>query len=167
MEDIVNKVKDSGLISLDLAKFNPKETIVGIDIADQLWQGLVLKEKDFRTWIKENNWSSFSNQAVYIYCSADAFVPTWAYMLIASALNEFTNKYIVGTSLDLQKKLVESNIKNEPLKAYIDGRVIVKGCSDIPAPDFAMVTLINHLQPVVKSIMYGEPCSTVPVYKRK
>lgn len=167
MEDIVNKVKDSGLISLDLAKFNPKETIIGIDIADQLWQGLVLKEKDFRTWIKENNWSTFSNHAVYIYCSADAFVPTWAYMLIASALNEFTNKYIVGTSLDLQKKLVESNIKNEPLETYIDGRVIVKGCSDIPAPDFAMVTLINHLQPVVKSIMYGEPCSTVPVYKRK
>ena len=167
MDEIINKVKDSGLISLDLAKFNPKEQIIGIDLAEQLWQGLVLKEKDFRTWIKENDWKQFENKAIYIYCSADAFVPTWAYMLIASAIEGIAKTYIVGNKLDLQKQLIKTAIFNEPLDEYIDGRVIVKGCSDIPAPDFSMVTLIQHLQPVVKSIMYGEPCSTVPVFKRK
>ncbi|MBI1838076.1 MAG: DUF2480 family protein [Flavobacteriia bacterium] len=167
MEEIINKVKDSGLISLDLGKFNPKDEIIGIDLAEQLWQGLVLKEKDFRNWIKENNWSQFENKAVYIHCSVDALIPTWAYMLVASTINNIAETYIVGTKIDLQKKLIQKEISKEPLEKYHDGRVIVKGCSDIPAVDFAMVTLIQHLQPVVKSIMYGEPCSTVPVYKRK
>ena len=167
MEEIVNKVKDSGLISLDLAKFNPKVEIIGIDLADQLWQGLVLKEKDFRSWIKENDWLKYNNKAIYIYCSADAFVPTWAFMLVASALEEIAFDYIVGTKLDLQKQLIKNAIKSEPLDSYKDGKVIVKGCSDIPAPDYSMVELIHHLQPVVSSIMYGEPCSTVPIFKRK
>lgn len=167
MEEIINKVKDSGLISLDLAKFNPKQEIVGIDLADQLWQGLVLKEKDFRQWIKENDWNSYANKAVYIYCSADALIPTWAYMLVASSLEGIAFLYLVGSKIDLQKELIKTSISKEPLEEYIDGKVIVKGCSDIPSPEFAMVTLIHHLQPVVKSIMYGEPCSTVPVFKRK
>lgn len=167
MEEIKNKVKDSGLISLDLAKFKPKTSVVGIDIADQLWQGLVLKEKDFRQWIKDHQWSEYSGQAVYIHCSADALVPTWAYMLVSSALLPFAVKVLVGSKEELLKALVESTIYAEPLDEYIDGRVIIKGCSDIIAPEFAMAKLIERLQPVVKSIMYGEPCSTVPIYKRK
>ena len=167
MEEIRNKVTESGLISLDLAKYKPTINIVGIDISEQLWQGLALKEKDFRTWIKENDWSIYSEKAVYIHCSADAIIPTWAFMLISTRLNGIAHSYLVGTKEDIQKQLIVTNIKNEDLTPYMDGRIIVKGCSDIPCPDFSMVELIKLLQPVAKSIMYGEPCSTVPVFKRK
>lgn len=167
MEEIRNKVTESGLISLDLANYKPTQEIVGIDIADQLWQGLVLKEKDFRTWIKENDWSYYINKAVFIHCSADAIIPTWAFMLISTRLNDIAHSFVVGSKEDMQKQIIITNIKNESLDSFVDGKVIIKGCSDIPAADFSMVELVKHLQPVVKSILYGEPCSTVPVYKRK
>ena len=167
MDEIKNKVKDSGLIQLDLADYKPRVSVVGIDLASQLWQGLVLKEKDFRAWIKENNWPSYENKAVFIHCSVDAIVPTWAYMLVASALQPIAKKVVVGTQVEMEKALILDAITAIDLKAYQDGKVIVKGCSDIAAPEFAMVTLLTHLQGVVQSIMYGEPCSTVPIYKRK
>ncbi len=167
MDEIKNKVKDSGLIQLDLADFKPRISIVGIDLTPQLWQGLVLKEKDFRAWIKENDWKTYENKAVFIYCSADAIVPTWAYMLVASALQSVALKVVVGNQLDLEKILITDAITAIDLTKFQDGKVIVKGCSDIPAPAFAMVTLLTHLQGAVQSIMYGEPCSTVPIYKRK
>jgi len=167
MDEIKNKVKGSGLIQLDLADYKPRVSIEGIDLASQLWQGLVLKEKDFRAWIKENDWTAYEHKAVFIYCSADAIVPTWAYMLVASALQSLAKKVVVGTQLDLEKALILDAITSIDLKAYQDGKVIVKGCSDIAAPEFAMVTLLTHLQGVVQSMMYGEPCSTVPIYKRK
>ena len=165
MTDIKNKVAESGLISLDLEKFKPEQEIVGIDIAEQLWKGLALKEKDFRNWIKENDWSAYANKAVYIYCSADAIIPTWAFMLISSRINPFTSRYLVGTKEDVEKSLIVENIQKEDLTPYMDGRVLVKGCSDIPCPDFSMVELTKRLQPIVKSLMFGEPCSTVPIYK--
>ena len=165
MTEIKNKVAESGLISLDLAKFKPEQEIVGIDIAEQLWQGLALKEKDFRTWIKENDWTVYENKAVFIHCSADAIIPTWAFMLISSKINPFTTNYLVGSKEDIEKLIIVENIQKEDLTPYINGRVIVKGCSDIPCPDFSMVELTKHLQPVVKSLMFGEPCSTVPIYK--
>jgi hypothetical protein len=167
MTDIINRVTESGLISLDLADYKPKIDIEGIDISNQLWQGLVLKEKDFRQWIKENNWEQFKDKAVFIHCSTDAIIPTWAFMLIASKLENNASIFLVGSKEDVQKQIILQNIKNENLNNFIDGRVIVKGCSDIPCPDFAMVELLKHLQPVVKSLMYGEPCSTVPIFKRK
>jgi len=167
MTDIINRVTESGLISLDLADYKPKIDIEGIDISKQLWQGLVLKEKDFRQWIKENNWEQFKDKAVFIYCSTDAIIPTWAFMLIASKLENNASIFLVGSKEDVQKQIILQNIKNENLNNFIDGRVIVKGCSDIPCPNFAMVELLKHLQPVVKSLMYGEPCSTVPIFKRK
>jgi len=167
MDEIKNKVKGSGLIQLDLADYKPRVPIVGIDLAAQLWQGLVLKEKDFRAWIKENDWDGYENKAVFIFCSADAIVPTWAYMLVASALQSISKKVLVGTQLDLEKALITEAITAIDLTEFQDGKVIVKGCSDIAAPEFAMVTLLAHLQGVVQSIMYGEPCSTVPIYKRK
>ena len=167
MTDIINRVTESGLISLDLADYKPTQTILGIDISEQLWQGLVLKEKDFRLWIKENNWEQYKDNAVYIHCSTDAIIPTWAFMLIASKLENNAALFLVGTKEDVQKQIIIQNIKNEALDPFIDNRVIVKGCSDIPCPDFAMVELLKHLQPVVKTLMYGEPCSTVPIYKRK
>jgi hypothetical protein len=167
MDEIKNKVKGSGLIQLDLADYKPRVPMVGIDLATQLWQGLVLKEKDFRAWSKENDWDAYENKAVFIFCSADAIVPTWAYMLVASALQSIAKKVLVGTQLDLEKALISEAITAIDLTEFQDGKVIVKGCSDIAAPEFAMVTLLAHLQGVVQSIMYGEPCSTVPIYKRK
>lgn len=167
MEEIKNKVKGSGLIQLDLADFKPKEEIIGIDLSNQLWQGLVLKEKDFRNWIKTENWEQYGNKAVFIYCSEDAIIPTWAYMLVASSINEIASYIAVGSKAELEQQLILRNIKQLNLEELKNGKVIVKGCSDISVPEFAMVSLLNHIQPVVSSIMYGEPCSTVPVYKRK
>lgn len=167
MEEIVNRVQDSGLIPMDLADFKPKMELVGIDIAEQLWQGLILKEKDFRLWIKEHDWTVYSNKAVFIHCSVDAIIPTWAYMLVASQINSIAKDYLVGSKLDLEKQLIKNAILELNLEEFKDGKIIIKGCSDVSCPDFAMVELIHFLQTVAKSIMYGEPCSTVPVFKRK
>lgn len=166
MEEIVNRVKESGLISMDLADFKPSVEILEIDLANQLWQGLVLKEKDFRAWIKEHDWTQYKDKAVYIHCSADAIIPTWAYMLVSAQLTPQNANFEVGQKINLQKKLIEQNIRKIKLNEFVDGRIIIKGCSDIPAPEFAMVELLKHIQPVAKSIMYGEPCSTVPVFKK-
>lgn len=152
---------------MDLADFKPRMPIVQVDIANQLWQGLVLKEKDFRAWVKEHDWTAYVGKAVYVHCSADAIVPTWAYMLIGSALLEQTAHFVIGSRLALEKQLILARIQAEPLDRYVDGRMIIKGCADIADPAYAMTELVKHLQPVAKSIMYGEPCSTVPVFKRK
>lgn len=166
MEEIRNKIKESGLVSIDLADFKPdRSSIVGFDIADQLWQGLVLKEKDFRNFIATNDWSVFSGKNVYVFCSADAIVPTWAYMLVCSKLKDIAAFSIAGNEIDLQKFLIQQKIDAFDLSQHSAGRFIVKGCADIPCPEFAMVSLTLKLQTVAKSIMYGEPCSTVPIYK--
>lgn len=167
MEEIVNKVQDSGLIQMDLTDFKPSKDITGIDIADQLWEGLILKEKDFRAWIKEHDWVQYNGKAVYIHCSADAIVPTWAYMLISSQLVGIASDILVGDRTDLEKLLIKQKIDELNLSDYTDGKIIIKGCSDISNPDHAMSELLIRLQPVAKSIMYGEPCSTVPLFKRK
>lgn len=167
MDEIVNRVKESGLIAMDLADFKPKAEFVGIDLADQLWQGLVLKEKDFRAWIKSNDWDSYASKAVYVHCSADAIIPTWAYMLVASKLQESGAVYVIGNAEALSSKLLMDKIHALDLSEYQDGRIIIKGCADVPQPEVAMSELVRKLQPVAKSIMYGEPCSTVPVFKRK
>ena len=168
MEEIRNKVKESGLISMDLASFKPEESkIIGIDIADQLWERLVLKEKLFREYIDSNDWSIYNKKSVHIYCSVDAIVPTWAFMLVSSKLVGIADITIVGSKTDLEKKIVSLQIDALQLDEFVDGRIIIKGCADIVEPEFAMSQLIQKLQPVAKSIMYGEPCSTVPIFKRK
>ena len=167
MDSIRNKVKESGLITLDLEDFKPDTKVVGIDIAEQLWQGIALKEKDFRKWIKENDWNSFKDTAVYIHCSVDAIIPTWAYMLISAQLIPIAFKTLVGSEEDLRKVLISEKIKELNLASYKDGRIIIKGCSNITSPSYSMVELMKHLQPVAKSIMYGEPCSAVPVFKKR
>ncbi len=166
MEEIRNKIAESGLINLDIAKFKPsEETILEFDIANHLWQGLILKEKDFRAFLAENDWTIYQDKNVFIYCSADAIVPTWAFMLVASKMQEIANYVTVGSKLDLQKALIEKAIQAFDVSNYNEERFIIKGCSDIVDPAFAMVKLTQKLQPIAKSIMYGEPCSTVPVYK--
>ena len=165
--EIKNKVKESGIIQLDLADFKPKNELVGIDLSERLYQGLILKEKDFRLWLKENNWQQYEEKAVFIYCSAEAIIPTWAYMLVISKLMPYTEQVLSGTRIDLEKKMIQDNIVSMDLSTMTDQRVIIKGCSDIASPEFAMSELVRVLQPVVKSIMYGEPCSTVPIFKKK
>ena len=168
MEEIRNKVKESGLISMDLAEFKPeKSQIIGIDIADQLWERFVLKEKLFREYIESTDWNQFKGKHVHIFCSEDAIVPTWAYMLISSKLSGVAELVIVGTEVDIEKQIINKSINSLNLDEYKDGRIIIKGCADISSPAFVMSQLIQKLQPVAKSIMYGEPCSTVPIFKRK
>ncbi|MFM6946156.1 MAG: DUF2480 family protein [Flavobacteriales bacterium] len=167
MEDLIrNKVKESGLVQLDLADYKPKMSLVGLDLSAQLWQGLVLKEKDFRDWIKTHNWASYRGKAVYIYCSTDAIIPTWAYMLVSSALQKENVYSQVGSELELAKALIQEEICGIAIEAIQDQRIIIKGCADIQDPAFAMSYLVRFLQPYVKTIMYGEPCSTVPIYKK-
>jgi hypothetical protein len=166
VEEIRNKVKESGLIQLDLANYKPTVQMVGIDLAAQLWQGLVLKEKDFRDWIKNHHWTQYQGKAVYIFCSTDAIIPTWAFMLVTSALEKENVYSQVGSEMELTKALIQEAICSIDTNEIKDQRVIIKGCADITDPAFAMSYLVRLLQPHVKSIMYGEPCSTVPIYKK-
>lgn len=170
MEEIKNKVAESGLIAMDLADFKPNQAnIKEIDLAHYLWEGLVLREKEFRTAIQEHNWNNYLNQYVYVHCSADAIVPTWAFMLVASKLEGIVALYLIGSKEDLEKSIIQHNIAalDLTLPTYESKRYIIKGCSDITAPAFAMTELMKKIQPTAKSIMYGEPCSTVPIYKKK
>ena len=166
MEEIRNKVKESGLVQLDLANYKPTVQFVGVDLAAQLWKGLVLKEKDFRDWIKTHNWTQYQRKAVFIFCSTDAIIPTWAFMLVTSALEKENVYSQVGSEIELAKALIQEAICSIDIDEIKDQRVIIKGCADIPDPAFAMSYLVRLLQPNVKSIMYGEPCSTVPIYKK-
>ncbi len=165
--EIINKVEQSGLIQLDLAIFKSKLEMVEIDLKENLWQELVLKEKDFRNWIQTNDWSVYDQKAVYIHCSADAIIPTWAYMLVSSELSKRSIFHVVGTKVDLEKQLISKNILDFDISKYQEGKIIIKGCSELFDPAWVMVEVLKHLQPIAKSIMYGEPCSTVPIFKRK
>lgn len=166
MEEIRNKVKESGLVQLDLADYKPTVQLVGIDLSAQLWQGLVLKEKDFRDWIKHHDWTQYQGKAVFIFCSTDAIIPTWAFMLVTSALEKENVYSQVGSEIELAKALIQEAICLIDIDEIKDQRIIIKGCADIVDPAFAMSYLVRLLQPNVKSIMYGEPCSTVPIYKK-
>ena len=165
--EIKNKIKESGLIQMDLSDFKPDCQIIGFDMSERLNKGLVLKEKVFRQWLKEHDWSQYKSKAVHIHCSTEAIVPTWAYMLVMSSLQGQTEMAVVGSQTDLEKKLIEQKIHALNLSDFKDERIIIKGCSDISVPEFAMAELVRFLQSHAKSIMYGEPCSTVPIYKKK
>lgn len=166
MEEIVNKVKKSGLVQLDLADFKPKAPIELIDLKENLWQGLALKEKDFRAFVKEHDWSQYKGKVIGVHCSADAIIPTWAFMLVISKLQEEGVQAFAGDLSVIERELVQQNIDAINLDEYQDAKLIIKGCADIADPAFTMSELSKKLQPVASSIMYGEPCSTVPVYKK-
>lgn len=166
-ETIRNKVNESGLIQLDLAKYWGKEKALVYDIANDLWQGLALKEKDFRAKLKETDWSAYQDAYVAVNCSADAIVPTWAFMLITAYLKPYAKQVVFGDVVAANNAIMEDIITHLPADEFQDGRIIVKGCSDINVNESVYITLMNKLQPIAKSIMFGEPCSTVPLYKRK
>lgn len=167
-EVFVNKVAESGIISIDLETYYPKESIKIFDLKDYLFMGLILKEKDFRAALLALDWSVYENSNVGITCTADAIIPMWAYMLVASYLQPVAHFVTIGNEQQLIEQLLQKNI-DEQISAddYTDQRVVIKGCGDIAIPEMAYVAVTNKLRPVVKSIMYGEPCSTVPIYKKK
>ena len=166
MEEIVNRVANSGLITLNLEDYFKGVKIQPYNIGDNLWQGIVLKEKDFRAFVKDNDWSFYKDAYVNLFCSEDAVIPSWAYLLITVALEPYAKKVIYGSSEDLDKVIVDNVIDSLDLAQFKEGRVIVKGCSSIPHAEYALVRLTTKLKPVVKSLMFGEPCSTVPIYKK-
>jgi hypothetical protein len=166
MDTIINKVSQSGLANIDLEEFYDEAPREIYDIKEQLFMGLMLKEKEFREFIKGNDWSKYAGKHVAIICSADAIVPTWAYMLVANKLSGVAKSFVFGDLNVLEFSLFKEKIDGIDLEAYKDQRVVVKGCSKKPVPVSAYVYLTEKLTPIVKSIMYGEPCSTVPVYKR-
>jgi len=166
-ENFVNKVAASGLITLNLEEYFDKGERIVYDIKDNLFHGLMLREKDFREFIKTHDWSSYAGKNVAITCSADAIVPTWAYMLLANRISPHANEVVFGDLTLLESVLFSKALSKIDIQKFADERVVVKGCADIEVPVSAYVEITNLLTPVVKSIMYGEPCSTVPIYKRK
>lgn len=165
-EEIINRVAQSALVTLNLELLlHPGERMV-YDIKDNLFQGLILREKDFRAFVKEHDWSQYAGKNVAIICSEDAIVPTWAYMLLATKLQNFANHFVFGDLEALEQSLMQQAIAGIDMEEYRDAKVVVKGCGSVPVPTFAYVEVMRKLLPVAASIMYGEPCSTVPLYKK-
>ncbi len=167
MADIlVNKVAESGIISFDLEEYYPKEAIKIFDLKDFLFMGLILKEKDFRAALPEVDWAQYQDANVAITCTADAIIPMWAYMLVASFLQPVAKNVVFGDEKKLVSAVLLKNLASVKGEDYTDQRVVVKGCGEVPVPEEAYVEITNKLRPFAKSIMYGEPCSTVPIYKK-
>jgi len=166
-ENIINKVAQSGLVTLDPAAFYPVGDRVVYDIKDNLFHGLILKEKDLREFVKEHDWTQYQGKNVAITCSVDAIVPAWAYMLIANRMAPYARDVVFGDAAIMETVLFEKAMADANLEQYRDQRVVIKGCGDTEVPVSAYVELTKRLTPIVKSLMFGEPCSTVPIYKRK
>lgn len=164
---IINRVASSGLLTLDLEMYYHQGERVVYDIAQNLFQGLLLREKDFREFIKQHDWAQYAGKNVAIICSADAIVPTWAYMLLTIQLEPHANCIVFGDLAGLEQALFQQAINDIDIEEYRGERVIIKGCSHKPVPIFAYTELTRRLRPVVASLMYGEPCSNVPLYKKK
>ncbi|TDH25186.1 DUF2480 family protein [Segetibacter sp. 3557_3] len=168
MENVlVNKVSESGLITIDLAEFHPGDAIAIFDIKDYLFRELLLREKDFRNALVQLDWEQYRDKNVGITCSNDAIIPMWAYMLITSYLQPVAKAIVYGNRDNLVATLFLKNLARVDGSAYTDKRVVIKGCGDINIPEAAYVEITSKLRPYVKSIMYGEPCSTVPIFKKR
>lgn len=166
MSEFVNKVAESGIITLNLEDFYPKQPVIVFDMKDYLFMGLILKEKDFRESLKQLDLAAYEQKVVALTCTADAVIPMWAYMLVASLIQPVAAEIIFGSADEAVQQLLKKNISNLDTAVYLDQRVVVKGCGDLPVAESAYVEITKQLRPVAKSIMYGEPCSTVPVFKK-
>jgi len=155
------------LITLDLENYFPKGEVAVFDMKDYLFMGMILKEKEFRESLKNLDWEKFRNKYVAITCSADAVIPVWAYMLVASGLTGIAKDFVMGDEKELHRTLFLKNLSAIDKNKYADKRMVIKGCGETPIGEFAYTEITKLLKPVAKSIMYGEPCSTVPVYKKK
>ena len=163
--EIKNKIAESGLVNFDLSTLVPKGRRIGVDLKDFLFEGLILKEKDFREKVAALNADDFIESYVYIYNSADAIVPLWAYFLITAKLTEVTKKIVFGTREDLEVLLMHNAVKTYDFSEMTGKRVLVKGCSDQSIPENAYIELVEQLKPLVKTLMFGEACSNVPIFK--
>lgn len=164
--EIINRVANSPIITFNLEDYYHKGERLIYDVADNLFQGLILREKDFREFIKQHDWSQYEGKNVALTCSADAIVPTWAYMLLVSKMEEVANMVVLGSLEVLEFALYKQALSAIDISAFENRPVVVKGCGDLPVPESAYVEITRMIRPVAKSIMYGEPCSTVPIYKR-
>jgi hypothetical protein len=167
MADLINKVMESGLLTIDLASLLPPNEIVLFDIKPHLFKALILKEKDFRAALLQIDWSVYQDKIVGIYCSVDAIIPMWANMLIVTNVQPYAKAVYFGDENKVREQLILEKIFAMNAADYQDMRVVIKGCGDILIQESAYIAITQKLRPTVKSIMFGEPCSTVPVYKRK
>lgn len=163
---LVNRVANSGLITINLEEFFPHNELVIFDLKDYLFREFILKEKDFRAALKDHNWDQYQDKVLLVYCSTDAIIPVWAYMLVASYAAPFAKDIFQGNQEAYYKLSFAQALNQLDLSQYEDQRLVIKGCSDHPVPPSAYLDLTRKLQPIAKSIMYGEPCSTVPIYKK-
>jgi len=166
-EEIVNRVAKSNLVSFDLEELYVPGERVALDMKNFLYQELILKEKDFREHIKNHNWKFYKDKHVAVLCSVDAIIPTWAFMLISSALHPFAKSIVAGTLQELENLLFTQQLQIVDWQKFQNLKVVVKGCSKVNVPVFAYVEVVNKLKPLASSIMFGEACSTVPIYKKR
>ena len=166
-EEIINRVANSKLVTINLEDFYPEGKRILFDIKNWLFEGLVLREKDFRQNVSKHNWEQYQDSFIALSCSTDAIIPSWAYMLISIHLSPYAKTTVIGNLVDLETSIFQDIINLLDVAAYKDKPIIIKGCSNKPIPDNAYIMLTTKLKPVAKSIMYGEACSSVPLYKRK
>lgn len=165
--EIENKVAKSGLVVIEMDEFVSDDEMVLIDIKDQLWEEIALKEKDFRAYVSTHDWSQYQDKAVAVFCSADAIIPNWAFMLLASRLESVASELYFDSPEEAEKRRIEKAISALDASEYQDARIIIKGCGKKSVHFSAYGKLTEKLMPVAKTIMFGEPCSTVPIYKKK
>lgn len=163
---LVNRVANSGLVTLNLEDYYPKNEIVHFDLKDYLFMELILKEKDFRSALKEHDWSQYQDKVLLVYCSTDAIIPVWAYMLVVSYVDGIVADSYQGTEEAYLKHYYQSYIAAQDYSIHNDARIVIKGCSQKPVPASAYMALTAAIKPYARSIMYGEPCSTVPIAKK-
>ena len=164
--EIVNRVANSALITIDLEDYYPKGIRVYFDIKEWLYKGLVLREKEFRSFVNTHDWSTYKDHFIALHCTSDAIIPGWAYMLVRLQLSGIAKQVVVGDLETLETTLYQTTIDNLDLRFCENKPVIIKGCSNKPVPQNAYLFLIDKLQPIAKSIMYGEACSSVPLFKK-
>lgn len=167
MEEIINRVAKSPLITIDLEEFYPEGKRLTIDLADWLFEGLLLKEKDYREELKKHDWLQYQDAYVCLHCSTDAILPAWAFLLMSTYVQAYAKKVVVGSNRDLEEVLYQELIEKMDITPFEDKKIILKGCSNKPVPENAYILLAQRLLPVVNSLMFGEACSTVPLYKKR
>ena len=165
-DKIVNKVANSKLVTIDLEEFFPWEERVLLDIKKWLFAEQILKEKDFRAYLKDHNWKNYQDKYIALTCSSDAIIPSWAYLLITVFLSPYAKQIIIGNLEELEGAIFQRIVDKIPVENYTDKPIIIKGCSDKIIPETAYSQLVNKLLPYASSIMYGEACSSVPLYKK-
>lgn len=167
MDEIVNRVAKSPLVTIDLEEFYPEGKRMVFDLKDFLFEEIILKEKDFREELKNHDWAQYENAFVAMDCSSDAIIPSWAFLLVATYLQPVAKKIVKGNLKDLETSIYQEIISNLDVSVYENKKIIVKGCSKKPVPDAAYIQLIEKIQPHIQSLMFGEACSTVPLFKKK